>query len=177
MSLLGTRNHIDCGAAAQLCNQHPPTGEKTGLAVYFDACVPETPFGGQLNTFSRCTLIRTGHKAGFKVGAQASRGSVAVTARNHSRRARKKQSGTRCRTTARDYAWSATTSQLDGTSGGFPSTERRSWTCAARVVPPISRNCAKAQRAVQQATPGMIAQTLYPWRPFHVCPICDRRRS
>jgi hypothetical protein len=57
--------------------------------VYFDARFREMPFGRQRNTVYRCTLNRAGHKADFKVGAGAGRGSVAVTARSHARRARK----------------------------------------------------------------------------------------
>jgi hypothetical protein len=30
MSLSGTRNHIDCGAAGQLCNQRPPQARRQG---------------------------------------------------------------------------------------------------------------------------------------------------
>ena len=89
MILLGTRNHIDCAAPPVSSAISAPTGEKTGPAVYFDAHFREMPSGRQRNTVYRCILIRAGHKADFKVGADASRGSVAVTARSHARRARK----------------------------------------------------------------------------------------
>jgi hypothetical protein len=173
-----TRNQIDCGAAGQLYNQCPQAARRRGSPCT-SMPAPQRLLSEDNETHSIDVSVpgtKPISRSAQKPAGDLSRSLREITRDTHEKNNQAHDAGR----PHGDYRWSATTSQLDGTSGGFPSNERRSWTCAARVVPPVppySWKCAKAQRAVQQATPGMIARMLYPWRRFDVCPIRDRRGS
>jgi hypothetical protein len=146
MSPLGTRNHIDCGAAGQLCNQRPAPARRRGSRCT-STPAPQRLLSEDNETRSIGVPFSIPGAKPISRSAQGPAGDLSQSLRETTCDKQKKHSGTRCRTTTRDYGWSATTSPLDGTYGGFPSTEPRSSTCVARVVPPFSWNCAKAQRA------------------------------